>query len=427
MEIELVDQIMSYFLDRAMELDHRWQTQYMVNISTNGTLGDDPRVQRFMRKYAGRLSVSVTIDGAKEAHDACRVDLQGNGSYDRAIQMFRQTGGPEGGRTTKYTIAPGNVHLFAEAVRHLVLEEGVETLNCNCVYEEGWTLEHARELYRQLKQTSDMLRESGTDTYVSILDWEAGEPLPETDTQNWCGGDGRMLAFDVDGTVLPCMRYSSISIDNRPSFRIGDVDSGIARREDDRERLEVLKGITRQSQSEQRCLECPIASGCAWCTAYNYERTGTPDKRVTYICNMHQARVDVPVPVRVSQLDNDSGFQTQAQVQAVVAAGEHLSRKKVDSAADIDPAAAGADHFIYMVPKASAGDGDKYDEYMVIDGAVEKVGDWAVDLSGYVQKEEGKGLSSNDFTGEEKAKLGNLEFATDEEVAEMLEEVFGGG
>ena len=38
-------------------------------------------------------------------------------------------------------------------------------------------------------------------------------------------------------------------------------------------------------------MECPIASGCAWCTAYNYERTGTPDKRVTYICNMHQARV----------------------------------------------------------------------------------------------------------------------------------------
>lgn len=137
--------------------------------------------------------------------------------------------------------------------------------------------------------------------------------------------------------------------------------------------------------------------------------------------------VDIPVPVKVSQLDNDSGFQTQAQVQAAVAAGEHLTRKKEDSVADIDPAAAGADHFIYMVPKANAGDGDKYDEYMVIDGAVEKVGDWAVDLSGYVQKEEGKGLSSNDFTGEEKAKLGNLEFATDEEVAEMLEEVFGGG
>lgn len=291
LEIDLIDQTMTYFLSRAIELDHRWQTQYMVNISTNGTLGDDPRVQQFMKKYAGRLSIGVTIDGAKEAHDACRVDCNGNGSYDRAIKMFRQTGGPEGGRTTKYTIAPGNIRLFADAVRHLVLEEGVETLNCNCVYEEGWTLDHARELYRQLKNTSDVLRESRADTYVSILDWEAGEPLPDSHTQNWCGGDGRMLSFDVDGTVLPCMRYSSIAISSQPLYRIGDTDSGIARRGDDRRRLEELRSITRQSQSEQKCLECPIASGCAWCTAYNYERTGTPNRRVTYICEMHKARV----------------------------------------------------------------------------------------------------------------------------------------
>ena len=73
-----------------------------------------------------------------------------------------------------------------------------------------------------------MLRQSGTNTYVSILDWEAGNPLPETETQNWCGGDGRMLSFDVDGTVLPCMRYSSIAISGQPTYRIGDVDSGIA-------------------------------------------------------------------------------------------------------------------------------------------------------------------------------------------------------
>lgn len=291
LEIELIDRTMEYFLDRAVALDHRWATRYMINISTNGTLGDDPRVERFLKKYAGRLSVGVTIDGAKEAHDACRVDLEGNGSYDRAIRMFRRTGGAEGKRHTKYTIAPGNVALFAGAVRHLVLEEGVDTLNCNCVYEEGWTIDHARELYRQLKEVSDMLRESGVDTWVSILDWEAGEPLPDTDTQNWCGGDGRMLAFDVDGTVLPCMRYSPIAIDSQPLYRIGDADSGLAVRADDAARLAELRSITRQSQSEQKCLDCPIASGCAWCTAYNYERTGTPNKRVTYICQMHKARV----------------------------------------------------------------------------------------------------------------------------------------
>lgn len=29
LEIDLIDQIMEYFLNRAIELDHRWQTQYM--------------------------------------------------------------------------------------------------------------------------------------------------------------------------------------------------------------------------------------------------------------------------------------------------------------------------------------------------------------------------------------------------------------
>lgn len=291
LEIELIDRTMEYFLDRAIALNHRWQTQYMINISTNGTLGEDERVQQFRRKYAGRLSIGVTIDGAKEAHDACRVDLAGNGSYDRAIQMFREVSGPDGKRHTKYTIAPGNIDKLAQAVRHLVTQEGVDTLNCNCVYEEGWTLEHAKMLYRQLKEVSDLLRESGTDTWVSILDWEAGSPMSASDTQNWCGGDGRMLAFDVDGTVLPCMRYSASCIDSQPVFRIGDADGGIAVREDDRQRLAQLRAITRQSQSEQKCLECPIAKGCAWCTAYNYEITGTPNQRLTYICDMHKARV----------------------------------------------------------------------------------------------------------------------------------------
>ena len=77
----------------------------------------------------------------------------------------------------------------------------------------------------------------------------------------------------------------------QPLYRIGDVDCGIANHPEDWARLTALRAITRQSQSEQRCLDCPINSGCAWCTAYNYQRTGTPDKRVTYICKMHWARV----------------------------------------------------------------------------------------------------------------------------------------
>ena len=48
-----------------------------------------------------------------------------------------------------------------------------------------------------------------------------------------------------------------------------------------------------------------------------------------------------------------------------------------------------------------------------------------VDLSGYVKKETGKVLSSNDFTDADKEKLDGIEIATDAEVTEMLTGVFG--
>jgi len=47
------------------------------------------------------------------------------------------------------------------------------------------------------------------------------------------------------------------------------------------------------------------------------------------------------------------------------------------------------------------------------------------DTSGLVQKEAGKGLSTNDFTNEDKAKLDGIEITADAEFDAMLNEVFG--
>ena len=105
---------------------------------------------------------------------------------------------------------------------------------------------------------------------------------------------------------------------------------------------------------------------------------------------------------KASQLDNDLGFQTAEQVRAIVAQAEHLERKIVKNVGEIDPSGENAEKYIYLVPDAD-GDNSSYAEYMVINGKAEKVGDWKVDLSDYVQKhdddrlmtaEEGKKLSA---------------------------------
>ena len=39
-----------------------------------------------------------------------------------------------------------------------------------------------------------------------------------------------------------------------------------------------------------------------------------------------------------------------------------------------------------MIRKSSGADGNLYDEYMLIDGAMERLGDTAVDMTGYVKE-----------------------------------------
>ena len=118
--------------------------------------------------------------------------------------------------------------------------------------------------------------------------------------------------------------------------------------------------------------------------------------------------VDIIVPTKVSDLNNDSKYQTGDEVAAAIAAADHMKRKIVSSTTEIDLNAENASQYIYMVMKSSTKTSDKYDEYMVLNGALEKVGDWEVDLSNYVKKDGNKVLSSNDFTNELLQKLNGI-------------------
>ena len=75
--------------------------------------------------------------------------------------------------------------------------------------------------------------------------------------------------------------------------------------------------------------------------------------------------------------------ETDTAISSAIAAAGHLKRKKLDSEETIDVTAEDADQYIYMVPTGLTEDDDKYDEYMVIDGVVEKVGSWEISLDNY--------------------------------------------
>ena len=293
LEIDLISDISDYFIAETMRLGHPWATRYRFSICTNGLLYFDPKVQEYLKRHQNHVSLSVTIDGDKKLHDSCRFDLAGNGTYDRAVaaaldyqkRFDKNTG-------TKVTVSPDNVGFVYQAIKNLV-EIGYDDINMNCVFERGWTYYHGSVLYGQLKKIADYLIENDLDekVHISMLDNPAGEPLPETHNQNWCGGVGLMMCCDPQGDIYPCLRYAPSSIGgNQPLYKIGDVEHGLMKTEEELQRVKCLSCITRRSQSTDECFNCPVATGCGGCSAYNYEVNGTPDMRTTFICAMHKAR-----------------------------------------------------------------------------------------------------------------------------------------
>lgn len=97
-----------------------------------------------------------------------------------------------------------------------------------------------------------------------------------------------------------------------------------------------------------------------------------------------EERVDsLVVPTAVSELTNDSGFQTAQQVSDAIGTALDGVTGITYSAVDSLPAT-GEAGVIYLVPNSGSGQNVK-DEYIWTGSAFEKIGTTETDLSGYWQ------------------------------------------
>lgn len=278
LEVDLIDEIVTYFMEETFNRMHPWADRFRVSLCSNGVLYFEPNVQRFLKKHRNHLSLSITIDGNQELHDSCRVFHDGRPSYDLAVAAAKDWMDNYGDMGSKITIAPENIEHVYEALVHMV-ELGYTEINANCVFEEGWEREHAIELYAQMKRFADYLIDNDLqDTiYCSLFEEVFFKPMPDERNDNWCGGTGVMLSCDPDGYLYPCIRYMESSLgEEQPPIRIGHVDTGLVTTEEEKQTVKCLKCITRRSQSTDECYYCPIADGCAWCFPAG-TKVSTPD------------------------------------------------------------------------------------------------------------------------------------------------------
>ena len=292
LEVELIDQIIEYFQKTAILHNHIWARNWQIGISTNGTLYFNPEVQKFIKKYFHKLSLSITVDGNKQLHDACRKFPNGEGSYDLAsAAAYDFMYNLHGNLGSKITLSPDNIQYLSDAIKDFITF-GYKNIFANCVFEKGWNIQHSKIFYYQLKELGNYILKYNLekDIFFSLFNINHFQPLSIYNEQNWCGGNGRMIALDYKGDIFPCIRYmeSSLGTNIQPII-IGNIKEGFMSTLEQQKCINCLKQVNRLNQSTQECINCQIANGCSWCQAYNYQCNNNFYHRETNICIMHKA------------------------------------------------------------------------------------------------------------------------------------------
>lgn len=291
LEINLTRKVYEYFLEQTYKLDHPWFKLHRLSLCSNGLAYFDEEVQSFFKEYSQNISFNISIDGNRELHDACRIQPNGEGSYDVdmvALNHFNKHHTPE--RNSKMTLAPGNIKYLFDSVVSFI-KNGMKTINLNCVFEEGWNQKTAKEEYYQLKKLADYIVENNLEhIYLSIFSEKQESIQSISFDGNNCGGTGAMLSLRPNGEFYPCIRYMPSSVGNEvEDLCIGTIDEGIIGRDQGSEILKKLDDITRRSQMNDICFECPIASTCAGCSALGHTVYGTANKKTSFHCIQHIA------------------------------------------------------------------------------------------------------------------------------------------
>lgn len=302
LEIDLIDKICDYLKTEMYRRNHHWFNSYRFSFSTNGINYSTEKVQRYIKKNLSHLSIGITIDGTKRKHDLNRIwktaemekgiqpkPEDEKGSYDDVVRNIPLwlSQFPNGG--TKVTISSADIPYIKESVLHLY-GLGIHEVNINCVFEDVWHEGDDILFENQLIELADEIIDNNLfrDNACSFFSENIGKPLDaKLENQNWCGA-GMMLSVDAAGNFYPCTRFAGYSLRSKKPIVIGNVRDGIVKN-----RLRPFLTLDRTTQSPQECVDCEVASGCAWCQGENYDAADSPTiyQRATVICKMHKARV----------------------------------------------------------------------------------------------------------------------------------------
>ncbi len=212
-------------VEEVMTRGREAEKKVQISLTTNGTLLN-PEIIDFLQR--NRVSVSISLDGPPDLHDANRPDVTGQGTYARILpnleELLHDSQAPVAARVT---LPPDQWGRIEEVFDHLMglgfHEAGISPaspITCELLpdpVQEETLLTGLSSMVRRFK------REAGKGRilpFSNILDLLARLHLGQTKSIA-CGAGFGYLAVDADGNFYPCHRLAGEEI-----FCVGGLDTG---------------------------------------------------------------------------------------------------------------------------------------------------------------------------------------------------------
>lgn len=289
MNVDILDDICRYANSMYMTHNRFKKRGWRMNISSNGTLFKLPKVRSFCEKWAGNLSLGVSIDGCPEIHDLNRIYCDGSGSMKDILEWWPwfQKWFPVGSCQTKATANRDTIPYLFESLKFMHEILGLKYIHQNFIAEDmGLTEKDLKILDEQLSLCCDYCLEHKSDLYWSMFDFRFQFPycskkeFPDTFERASCGS-GQMPTCSIDGKIYPCFRWLPHTQTSRDTMMLGDVNIGVSK-----EKAKYVRDMsTAENCSIEECSNCELESCCVWCVAGSYAEYNE-FKRTTHLCEI---------------------------------------------------------------------------------------------------------------------------------------------
>ena len=268
---------------------------FRFTLTTNGVLLDD-EVTDFCNREMH--NVVLSLDGRKEVNDRFRVDVAGNGSYDRIVPNFQRFVAKRGDKS--YYMRGTYTHYntdFTNDLFHMAdlgfTELSMEPVVCAPGDPCALTEEDFPVLCEQYEiLAKDMLRRwregKPITFYHYMVDLKHGPCIYQRVTG--CGSGTEYMAVTPWGELFPCHQFVG-----DPKYSLGNIWDGVTNT--------AVQGEFRACNAYSRpdCKDCWARLYCSGgCAANSYHATGSIGGVYEYGCRLFKKRMECAIMLQAA-------------------------------------------------------------------------------------------------------------------------------